>query len=142
MRGWLQRSLGPGSFDKSGGGNIDQVGNFKLEFNAEYRLKLFSFLEPALFVDVGNIWLTKPDEERKNGSIKESFGQFGVDYGVGLRLDLSFFLLRLDFARRLYDPGAEYEGKKYLSPFEYRKKTESKGYYNPIVFQLGIGYPF
>jgi hypothetical protein len=142
MRGWLQRSLGPGSFDKSGGGNIDQVGNFKLEFNAEYRLKLFSFLEPALFVDVGNIWLTKPDEERKNGSIKESFGQFGVDYGVGLRLDLSFFLLRLDFARRLYDPGAEYEGKKYLSPFEYRKKIESKGYYNPIVFQLGIGYPF
>jgi outer membrane protein assembly factor BamA len=150
MRAWLQRSLGPGVFDKSTG-NIDQVGDVKMEFNAEYRVKLFSFIEPALFVDVGNIWLLINDPQRPGGKFGSQFyKQFGVDYGIGLRLDLSFFLLRLDFARRLVDPGREYNGEKFLSPFKYEKYQTNPGSpdqpiykrSNPVVFQLGIGYPF
>lgn len=150
MRAWLQRSLGPGNFSKSNTTNIDQVGDIKFEFNAEYRVKLFSFLEPALFVDVGNIWLLINDPQRPGGKfgITRFYKQLGVDYGIGLRLDLSFFLLRLDFARRLVDPGGEYGGDNFLSPFRYDKYVpdpdqpgETK-WKNPVVFQLGIGYPF
>lgn len=149
MRAWLQRSLGPGGFNKSGGGNIDQVGDVKIEFNAEYRLKLFSFLEPALFVDAGNIWLLKNDPDRPNAKFaNNNIKEIGVGYGIGLRLDLSFFLLRLDFARRLIDPGREYFNRNYHNPLNFRiyypdeSKPNRWQFENPIVFQLGIGYPF
>lgn len=147
MRAWIQRSLGPGLYDKSDTTHqIDQVGDIKLELNAEYRLKLFSFFETALFVDAGNVWLARPDSGRPGAEISPQFyKQIAVGYGIGLRLDLSFFLLRLDFARRLYDPGAQYN-EKFLSPFEYKRympvgSTQTRRS-NPVVFNLGIGYPF
>ncbi len=134
MRAWIQRSLGPGILDKSDTLNqIDQVGDIKIEFNAEYRLKVFSFFETALFVDVGNIWLIKDvDNSRPGGVFKPNtfYKQFGVGYGAGLRLDLSFFLLRLDFAMPLRDPGMQYN-KLWLSPK-----------FDRLAFNLGIGYPF
>lgn len=147
MRAWIQRSLGPGIYDKSDTTNqIDQVGDIKLELNAEYRLKLFSFFETALFVDAGNVWLARPDNGRPGAEITPQFyKQIAVGYGIGLRLDLSFFLLRLDFARRLYDPGAQYN-EKFLSPFEYKRYTpigsNQPRRSNPVIFNLGIGYPF
>lgn len=155
MRAWVQRSLGPGVFLKDQTFNPDQIGDIKIEANIEYRLKLISVLEPALFVDIGNIWITQDkDSSRPGGVFKPSqfYKQFGVGYGVGLRFDFSFFLLRLDFARRLVDPGQQY-GSHVYNPFEYKKnywtnpnepdpaKWEYK-YSNPIVFNLGIGYPF
>lgn len=133
MRAWIQRSLGPGIYDKSDPQHrIDQVGDIKIELNAEYRLKLFSFFETALFVDAGNIWLMRKDDDRKGGEFRfQSFyKQFGVGYGLGIRLDLSFFLLRLDFAQPLRDPGRQY-GKLWLEPAIGR-----------TAFNLGIGYPF
>lgn len=146
MRAWQQRGLGPGGYDKSSNTNIDQVGDIKIEFNIEYRLKLLSFLEPALFMDIGNVWLMNNDVQRVGGKFsKDFYKQFGINYGVGFRIDLSFFLLRIDCARRLIDPGAEY-GNTYLSPFEYVKYIPpgetSPTRKNPIIFQLGIGYPF
>lgn len=133
MRAWVQRSLGPGILNKSDTINqVDQVGDIKIEFNAEYRLKLFSFIETALFVDVGNIWLARKDPNRPGGTfyINQFYKEFGIGYGVGVRLDLSFFLLRLDFAQPLRDPGQQY-GKLWLEPK--LKRT---------AFNLGIGYPF
>lgn len=133
MRGWIQRSLGPGILNKNDTLNrIDQVGDIKIEFNAEYRLKLFSFIETAAFIDIGNIWLAKKDTAREGAEFdpKKFYKQFGIDYGLGLRLDLSFFLLRLDFAMPLRDPGQQYK-KLWLPPS-----------FNYMAFNLGIGYPF
>lgn len=132
MRAWIQRALGPGELDKSNGNNnFDQVGDIKLEFNFEYRVKLVSFLEPALFVDVGNVWMMK-DNERPTAEFRFNtfYRQLAVGYGVGARLDLSFFLLRLDFAMPLRDPGRQYE-KLWLEP-----------HFSRMRFNLGIGYPF
>ena len=91
----------------------------------------FSFFETAAFVDVGNIWLLTNDPSRPGGKFtKDFYKQFGIGYGVGLRLDLSFFLLRLDFAMPLRDPGMQYN-KLWLEPK-----------FNRTAFNLGIGYPF
>ncbi len=58
IRAFRARTLGPGSFLNVPTTNNylpDQAGDLKLEFNTEYRAKLFSIVRGALFVDAGNI---------------------------------------------------------------------------------------
>ena len=134
------RSIGPGSYQplQSRYAFIDQTGEFKLELNAEWRMRLVGDLHGALFVDAGNVWLIRPDSYRPNGSLCEVSGvgdflrQIALGSGVGLRYDLGFFVIRFDAGVGLHLP---YD-------------TGRKGYYNIPKFtdalglHLAIGYPF
>ena len=133
IRGWAARSIGPGSLNDSL--NLsDQFGDIKIEVNLEYRFDIYRWFEGAIFADAGNIWLVKEDESRPGGqfTFKNFIKEFGVSFGAGLRLDFSFFVIRLDVGVPAYDP-AQAEGSRWILGTARRK---------PVNFNLGIGYPF
>jgi outer membrane protein assembly factor BamA len=145
MRAWGIRKLGPGSVVKDFTGTTgipDRYGDVQLEANAEYRFRLFSFagipVNGALFTDIGNVWLLK-----KNAGLPEevfSLGRLGKDIaigsGVGVRVDLSLFVIRLDVAYKVKDPSPS-PGNTALQNKWFGYKLSSG-----TQFQLGISYPF
>lgn len=100
----------------------------------EYRVKIVSVLEGALFLDAGNIWTIKEYDTQPGGAFRfDSFyKQIAVAYGVGVRLNLSFFILRLDFGVKLHDPALADEQR-------WRIKPKWK---DDMAFHFAIGYPF
>jgi hypothetical protein len=136
IRGWQVRTLGPGSFKQTSEGTyVNQTGDIKIETNVEYRFKLLRILEGALFVDAGNIWAIKKDEQRP-GALFE-FGKFfddlAIGTGFGLRFDLKFVILRADLGLKLRDPG--YTGNL-------RWITGRSFSNNDLGLVIAIGYPF
>lgn len=137
LRAFTVRSIGPGSYhpDKETRYSyLDETGTLKFEANIEYRFGIFGNLNGALFVDAGNVWLLEKDESRPGGEFKlDSFAkQIALNTGAGLRYDLEFMVLRLDFGVALH------------APYD----TGKSGYYNIPNFGKGfawhfaIGYPF
>ena len=146
MRAWGLRKLGPGSSvqDFGNSGLPDRYGDLHLEANIEYRfplLKAFGFpVEGALFTDIGNIWYTKPAPNRPSNqvfSMSSLFKDLAVGVGTGFRIDLSFFVIRLDYSIKAKDP----------SPAPDKADVQNKWFgYKRIrdadQFQLAISYPF
>jgi outer membrane protein assembly factor BamA len=145
IRAFRSRSLGPGSYDAgdkdaAGGFLPDQPGDVKLEMNAEYRAKLFSVLRGAVFIDAGNVWTRGEDPNRPGSAFTKNFmSQVAVGAGVGLRVDVSILILRLDLAFPLRKPWLP-EGERWvikdISPFY------GDWFSSNIVYNLAIGYPF
>ena len=137
LRGWQARTVGPGYAQVDTTFTIpNQTGDMRLEANIEYRFPLFWNFEGALFMDAGNVWNIKDyndAEETREGLFKFNnfYKHIAANWGAGLRLDLSFVLLRLDMGVKLYDP-AENDWKGPRSMF----KKSNYG------FQFGVGYPF
>lgn len=137
IRAWNVRSLGPGSYS----GKLytrfpNQTGDIKLEANAEFRFKLFWLLEGALFVDAGNIWYLNSDEFEGGLFRKDEFyKEFAVGSGFGIRLNLSFFVFRLDLGVKLRDPALN-EGKRWIIG------NRSLNWQDDFTINIGIGYPF
>jgi len=136
VRGWNVRTLGPGEFDARNSVNdfINQCGDISLILSAEYRAKLFWILEGALFVDAGNIWTIRDYENQSGGLFKfDSFWkQIAGSYGIGLRLDFTYFLLRLDLGFKAYNPAMNQERWPLVHPNWGRDAT----------FHFAVGYPF
>lgn len=142
IRAFTIRSIGPGRFHPSENSSysyVDETGDIKLEANLEYRFRMMSNLfggnlNGAVFLDAGNVWLMRKDEARPGAEFTFSkfFDNWAVGTGVGIRYDLSFLILRLDWGIALHVP---YE-------------TGKRGYYNIPNFKDGmgihfaIGYPF
>jgi outer membrane protein assembly factor BamA len=131
LRGFRSRSVGPGIYRTSNAGNTqalflpDQSGDIKFEVNTEFRLKLFSILEGAIFADAGNIWLLNEDPLKPGAKISSRFlKELAMDAGFGLRFDFTILLLRFDFAFPLKVP--------------YADVPPDSG----TVINLAIGYPF
>lgn len=113
VRGWSVRELGPGKF-KGTDGRIDfinQTGDVKLDLNAEYRSSLFWKLQGALFIDAGNIWTLRNYAEQPGGQFKftEFYKQIAASYGMGLRLNFDYFILRFDVGMKAINPAYESE---------------------------------
>ncbi len=107
MRGWQVRTLGPGGVTIEGYDSYpNQLGDMRMEANLEYRLNVYGGLNLALFMDCGNIWMNSEGETREEARFrfKEFYKQLGLNTGVGLRYDLDFFLLRLDWGIKLHNP--------------------------------------
>lgn len=134
MRGWQFRSLGPGEFNNPQGYDMEHIGDVQLESNIEYRFPIYSMFKGAIFSDIGNIWTLTDNESFPGGQFKfdKFYKQFAVDAGFGMRLDFSFFLIRLDIAVPLCDPS-------YDEPNRWRI---SKLQWTDVVWNFGIGYPF
>lgn len=143
IRAFRARTLGPGSYYAGNPKDVyvaDQPGDIRLEVNGELRAKLISVLYGALFVDAGNIWLFKEDPDRPGGKFTSNFlSQFAVGTGVGLRADVSFFVIRADLAMPIRKPYIT-TGSKWvfnqidLGNSEWRKAN--------LILNIAIGYPF
>ena len=118
----------------------DQSGDIKLELNTEYRAKLVSVINGAVFVDAGNIWLYNKDPLKPGAEITNEFlKQLAVGAGVGLRADVSFLVLRLDLAFPLRKPYLP-EGQRWVIDLvDFGSSSWRK---NNLVLNIAIGYPF
>ena len=101
IRAFTIRSIGPGSYRPTDSkyGYLDQTGDIKFEANLEYRFPILGDLHGATFLDAGNVWLLRYDKSRPGGQLK--WGRFLKDLalgtGIGLRYDLTFLVIRLDW---------------------------------------------
>lgn len=106
IRAWAAATLGPADIPRyEGGENVFAIENLKLLFSAEYRFNITGIFNGALFVDAGNIWGTDKDYEPSLFRFKDFYKELGIGSGLGIRLDLTYFLIRADFAYKLHDPG-------------------------------------
>lgn len=138
VRGWSVRELGPGIF-KGTDGRIDfinQTGDMKLDMNLEYRTSLFWKFDGAAFIDAGNIWTLRNYAEQPGGQFKinEFYKQIAVAYGVGLRLNFSYFILRFDMAMKAINPAYETE-KEHYAIFHPNLSRD-------FDFHFAVGLPF
>lgn len=142
VRAFRIRSLGPGSYAPNNvgvGGFFDQAGDIRLEGNIEYRFPIVSFFKGALFADAGNVWLVNDNPSLPGGKFSSKWMQeLGVGAGLGLRIDVDFFVLRFDLAtpiRRPYAPkGERWERSFRINEGEWRREN--------LIFNFAIGYPF
>ena len=138
VRGWGVRTLGPGSFrgeDK----NIDfmnQSGDIKLDLSVEYRTHLFWKLHGAAFIDAGNIWTIRNYPEQPGGQFRfDSFyKQIAVAYGLGIRFDFDFVVLRFDGGMKAINP-------VYNNPKEHYPVIHPN-FRRDFAFHFAVGYPF
>ena len=108
VRGWSVRELGPGSY-KGKDSKVDfvnQTGNLKLDLNIEWRTFLFWKLHGAFFIDAGNIWNTRsyPDMDGALFKFNSFYKQIAVSYGLGIRFNFNYFILRLDGGMKAINP--------------------------------------
>lgn len=138
VRGWNVRTLGPGGY-VGRDGNIDfinQTGNLKLDLSVEYRAALFWKFEGAAFVDAGNVWNTRHHEALPNGQFRfDSFHkQIAVAYGLGLRLNLNYFILRFDGGMKAINPAVA-SGKEHYPIFSPKLSRD-------FALHFAVGLPF
>ena len=136
MRGWAVRTLGPGSVDGSNSVSsfINQCGDIRFDASVEYRAKLFWVVELGLFVDMGNIWTIHDYPNQPGGMFRFNtfYKQLAASYGAGIRLDFSYFLLRLDLGMKAHNPARGQEPWPLIHPKWSRDSS----------LHFSIGYPF
>ena len=143
IRAFRARSIGPGSFDGSTNANTflpDQSGDLKLEFNTEYRAKIYGLVKGALFLDAGNIWLLKENPDKPGAKFSKDFmNEIAVGVGAGLRFDFSFLVLRTDLAFPIRKPYLPDGNRWVLDKVSFGNSSWRN---ENLVFNLAIGYPF
>lgn len=152
MRGWQSNTLGPGTFalrnlQQASEINVSSLlaigGEYLVELNAEYRFDVYSFLEMAVFSDLGNVWFN--NRQRVRDALGDTENRMtlswqnlypGWDAGLGFRFDFSFLILRLDVAQQLFAPDL-------VANPDIRGWVLRRGLGGTRAqYQLGIGYPF
>ena len=137
VRGWSVRSLGPGSY-KGTEGNMNYInhsGDIKLDVNLEYRTHLFWKFNGAAFIDAGNIWNIRDYEGQEEGTFRFNrfYKQLAVAYGLGLRFDLDYLIIRFDGGMKAINPMRTGKDKY---PFLRPKFNRD------FAFHFAVGYPF
>ena len=136
VRGWGVRTLGPGSFNgkKAQNSFIYQCGDIRLDLNLEYRCKLFWVLELGAFIDCGNVWTIREYENQPGGVFKfnKFVEQLALSYGLGLRMDFTYFLMRFDVGMKAHNPSSGQEHWPLINP-SLKRDAE---------IHFSVGYPF
>jgi outer membrane protein assembly factor BamA len=136
VRGWSVRTLGPGTYKSKELKTIDlnQSGDIQLDLNIEYRFKMYWVLEGALFADAGNIWTIANYLDQEGGVFKfnEFYKQIALSYGLGIRFDFNYFLIRLDMGIKAYNPALE------INKWRFKGVT----WRNDFSIHIAVGYPF
>ena len=109
------------------------------ELNLEYQGTLYKALKYAIFTDVGNIWLSSQYEGMPNAEFRFNrfYKELGFCVGAGLRIDLGFFIVRLDYGVPIYDPSIP-EGNRWIQ----RSWLDNKWWKWSQGLQFGIGHAF
>lgn len=148
IRAFRSRSIGPGNYrsPKADSASFfpDQSGDIKLEMNSELRFKFNSIMEGAIFLDAGNIWLYNKDTSTINPRpgvqfTKDFMNDLAVGTGIGLRLNLTILLLRLDIGIPLREPWLPAGHRWVIDQMNFGSKDWRR---RNLVFNLAIGYPF
>ena len=164
IRAWQARTLGPGNYNRSdlperlrlNLRNLDQLGELKLEANAEFRFRMLNNffgakLNGATFLDAGNIWLLRDNEITTNGTFRanEFVSQIALGTGFGLRMDMDYFIIRLDAGLKLKDPqfakGDQWVIKDFFNSRSFKQafyETHRPDRYNFIQYNFSVGLPF
>jgi outer membrane protein assembly factor BamA len=178
IRAWAPRGLGPGAYEdtlavrSTNNTRLYQTGDLKLEFNLEYRFKIFWLLNGAFFLDAGNVWTLRRDPNRcgsqflfsekvyncvdqvSGGDISYTnepfYKQIAVGGGFGLRMDFSYFILRLDMGVKLRHaapfpdiPADANNWRNYwFRDFRPDGNRVDLNFTDVVAFNLGFGYPF
>jgi outer membrane protein assembly factor BamA len=142
LRGFRSRSVGPGTYFPVAPNQIipDQTGDIKLELNSEYRPHIAGPLYGAVFIDAGNIWLVNDSTHTKKPGSQFSgkfLSQLAVDVGVGLRLDITLFVIRFDMGFPIRKPWVV--PPYVINQVDFKDRDWRK---QNLVFNLAIGYPF
>ncbi|MCB0570011.1 MAG: BamA/TamA family outer membrane protein [Phaeodactylibacter sp.] len=176
IRAWAPRGLGPGAYedplslDRRNNTRLYQTGDLSLEANLEYRFNIFWMVNGAFFLDAGNIWTLDRDTSRCGSQFllrrqsypctdadgntytytnEPFYRQIAIGGGFGLRLDFSYFILRLDMGVKLRhaNPSPYVEGANNWKNYWFRDFRDDGGRtglraVDVINFNLGFGYPF
>ncbi|MGL4631359.1 MAG: BamA/TamA family outer membrane protein [Leadbetterella sp.] len=145
LRAFRARGLSPGGSKRSDNLSNQYIGknngDIKLEFNTELRYKLNSLLGTALFLDMGNVWMSKDtDIYDENSKFSKNFlRQMALGTGVGIRLDFSFVIVRLDVGIPLYNPNLDSNSRWIIKDFDISSSTKRK---ENIIWNIAVGLPF
>lgn len=133
MRGWTPRTLGPGSVPYVKAAYPTQLGDMKLEANLELRFPIWGILHGATFFDVGNVWFLKRGDHPEAAVfyLRDFYRQLGFNTGLGLRFDIKFAVLRLDWGVQLHNPNQP-AGERWIHNFRWSN----------TALNFGVGYPF
>lgn len=136
VRGWDVRTLGPGRYPGANSVSdfMKQCGDIRLNLSLEYRVKLFWVVEAGLFIDMGNIWTIRDYPSQPYGAFrfKNFYKELAAAYGVGMRLDFNYFLIRLDLGMKAHNPAINEEPWPLIHPRWGRDRS----------LHFSIGYPF
>ena len=137
VRGWSVRSLGPGTYNgKDRGINfLNQSGDIKLDFSLEYRAQLFWKFSGAAFIDAGNIWTIRQYDDQPGGDFRigRFWKEIAFSYGIGLRMDANFFIVRFDAGMKAIDPA--YTGRDHYPILHHNLSRD-------FAFHFAVGLPF
>ena len=135
MRGWIPRTLGPGASPEVENRLYPaQVGDMRLEANLEFRFPIWNIFHGALFFDAGNVWYLRETESSNPSEVfhfNDFYKQLGFNSGLGLRIDATFVILRIDLGVQLHNPGLP-EGERWIHDFRWKN----------MALNFGVGYPF
>ena len=135
MRGWAPRTLGPGNTPAEESAFPVQMGDMRLEANAELRFPIWGMFHGATFVDVGNVWYLGRDKTQVPADgifhIDKFYKQLGMNTGLGLRIDIQFVILRLDWGIQIHNPNRPV-GERWINNFRWKN----------TALNFGVGYPF
>ena len=134
MRGWQARALGPGRVEPWTEYFLipSQMGDFKMEANVEYRFPIVWKLEGALFLDAGNVWDLRRSDFSEGSNF--SFDTIAADWGMGIRVNLDFILVRIDTGFKVYEPCRPAD-ERLVGPELWLKGGN-------FAIHFGVGYPF
>lgn len=165
IRAWQARTLGPGNYSRANLSedlrlnlrNLDQLGEIKIESNIEYRFRMLNNffgakLNGAGFLDAGNVWRLRDDPLTPEGQFKANriLSQIAIGTGFGLRLDMDYFVIRLDAGLKVKDPqfsgGDQWVIRKLFSnPRSFRQsyaELHRPDRYSFVQYNFGVGMPF
>lgn len=135
MRGWVPRTLGPGNrLQIKDTSYPSQVGDVRLEANAEFRFPIWWIFHGAVFADVGNVWYLRDTEDSNPEEVfhfNSFYKQLGFNTGLGVRIDATFVILRIDLGIQLHNPGKPV-GERWIHDFKWKN----------MALNFGVGYPF
>lgn len=140
LRGWVYRGVGPGCYQPTSG-DFEKIGDIQLEMNAEYRFPIYNIFNGAVFVDAGNVWTYHPNEAMPGSEFRFNnfYKQLALDAGFGVRIDVSFLIIRLDLAYAMRNPYPDENGSywRFFKAINTGDLSQSNWKMN-----IGIGYPF
>ena len=152
IKAWQPRRLGPGSYREEDDNDnisyqVEQPGEVIIESGFELRTKLFGFLSWGWFIDAGNVWTWNEDKSRRgsNFDLRRFASEIAVGSGMGLRLDFSFLLVRVDLGIKVFDPAQDPGDRFVLDDFSFSGPGENARnvkVINTPQLNIGIGYPF
>jgi outer membrane protein assembly factor BamA len=143
LRAFHINTVGPGTYNQENEntGFLQMGGDLKLELNSEFRFSIYKLFKGALFIDAGNVWQlsSNPANIGSPFTLSGFMNELAVGGGVGIRLDVSFFLLRFDLATPLRKPWLDSNQRWVINQIDFGSAPWRK---ENLILNVAIGYPF